>query len=172
MVLLWDFRLLTPDLSQLYFPSPSGCCHLLVELPPPWCWGLLFFPFWPDDPSACPDLPWMQHFLSLWAGVVFDGDSGSVLCRRWRGLLAVTSRKCANIHWHLVIQMNMTLPLTIPSSGMWHILGCTEQGGSCLAVLRNVAHTLGCTMESGIHSWLCWGMWHMLLAALKNMAYS
>ena len=104
--------------------------------------------------------------------MVFDGDSGSVLCRRWRGLLAVTSRKCANIHWHLVIQMNMTLPLTIPSSGMWHILGCTEQGGSCLTVLRNVAHTLGCTVESGIHSWLYRGKWHTLLAVPWKVVYT
>ena len=225
MVLLWDFRLLTPDLSQFYFPSPSGCCHLLVELPPPWCWGLLFFPFWPDDSSACPDLPWMQCFLSLsWSGL-------------WRGFWFCSLPQMAWVaRSHQQEVREYPLAFGHPDEhdpspdnskfrnvaysrlhwAGWHMLGCAEECGhtlgctlesgihswllrnwhtllvlwkvvytlgthswlyrgkwyTLLAALRNVAHTLGCTVESGIHSWLCWGMWHTLLAVPWKVVYT
>jgi len=171
MVLLWDFRLLTPDLSQFYFPSPSGCCHLLVELPPPWCWGLLFFPFWPDDSSACPDLPWMQCFLSLsWSGL-------------WRGFWFCSLPQMAWVaRSHQQEVREYPLAFGHPDEhdpspdnskfrnvaysrlhwAGWHMLGCAEECG----------HTLGCTLESGIHSWLRWGMWHTLLAVLWKVVYT
>lgn len=161
MVLLWDFRLLIPDLSQFYFPSHSGCCHLLVELSPPWCWGLLFFPFRPDDSSACPDLPWVQSFLSLsWSGL-------------WRRFWFCSLPQMAWVaRSHQQEVREYPLAFGHPDE---------HDPAPDNSKFRNVAysrlhwaglHMLGCAEERGIHSWLCCGMWYTLMAALNNMAYS